>query len=86
MSDSLNSVYGHSLHFAKFRMLQFSKGYCSHRLIQFNQALQNVCNWGEIQAITFYGDLPNLKRHFEDKSQVHFVKNFLEKHGTLVYI
>ncbi len=26
MSDSLSSVWGHSVHFAKFRMLRFSKG------------------------------------------------------------
>ncbi len=30
MSDSLCSVWGHSVHFAKFPVLRFSEGYCSH--------------------------------------------------------
>ena len=30
MPDSLSLVWGHSVHFAKFPMLRFSKGYCSH--------------------------------------------------------
>ena len=30
MSESLSSVWGHSVHFAKFLILKLSKGYCSH--------------------------------------------------------
>ncbi len=30
MSDSLTSVWGHTVHFAKFLMLRISKGYSSH--------------------------------------------------------
>ncbi len=30
MSDSFSSVWGHSVHFAKFLMLRFRKIYCSH--------------------------------------------------------
>ncbi len=30
MSDSLSPVWGYSVHFAKFPVEKFSKGYCSH--------------------------------------------------------
>ena len=30
MSDSLRSLWGHLVHFAKFLMLRFLKGYCFH--------------------------------------------------------
>ncbi len=33
MSDPMSLVWGHSLHFVKFPMLTFSKGYCSHSFI-----------------------------------------------------
>ncbi len=40
MSDSLGSVLGHLVHFAKFLMLRFSKGQFS---FNFNQTLLYVC-------------------------------------------
>ena len=42
MSDSLISVWGHSVHFSKFPMLRFSKGYCSQFSSYFNQTLWKV--------------------------------------------
>ncbi len=49
MVDPLSSVWGHSVQFAKFLMLRFSKGYCSHSQFSFNlnHILLQVCwSWG----------------------------------------
>ncbi len=50
MAD-LSSVWGHSVHFAKFHMLRFSKGFLM-LLTQFS----NMVVRGGIQAITFFSE------------------------------
>ena len=52
MSDSLSSVWGHSVQFAKCLMLTFSKGYCSLSF-KFNQTLEKVCNLGRDRSLIF---------------------------------
>ena len=42
MSDFFSSVWGHSVHFAKFPMLRFSKGYYCQFPSNFNQSLWKV--------------------------------------------
>ncbi len=51
MPDSLSLVWGHLVHFAKFPMLRFSKGYCS----QFSSSTKFYCKYvghERIQAAT----------------------------------
>ena len=52
MSDSLSSVWGHSVHFAKCLMLTFSKGCCSLSF-NCNQTLEKVCNLGKYRSLIF---------------------------------
>ncbi len=61
MSDFLRSVWGNSVHFAKFQIIRFSKGYCSHSFYPISTKLDGQYgNRGEgIQASTSFGDLPN---------------------------
>ena len=62
MPDSLSLVWGHSVHFAKFPMLRYSKGCCSHSFHSI--ATKLYCKYvGQegIQAVTFFRDLPNFK-------------------------
>ena len=62
MSDSLSSIQGHSVHFAKFPMLIFSKGYCSHRFYPISTKLYGKHgNQVGIQAIDFWGSRPSFK-------------------------
>ncbi len=60
MSDSLSSVSGHSVHFAKCLMSTFSKGCCSLSF-NFNQTLEKVCNLGKYRSFIFREFLQNLK-------------------------
>ncbi len=77
MSDSLRSVWGHSVHFAKFQMLRFLKGYCSHSFHPvLTKLYERYISHGEIQAITFSGNMPNFKnipciQHFAN-TRIHF--------------
>ncbi len=59
MSNSLNSVWGHSVHSAKFQMLRFPKATAAI-FIQFQPKIMESMVIRGIQAITFC-DLPNLK-------------------------
>ena len=61
MPNSLNLVCGHSLHFAKFPILQFSKGYCSHIFHSISSKLCQYVGHEGIQAVTVFGDLPKFK-------------------------
>ena len=70
MSNSLCSFWGHSVHFAKFAVLRFSKGYFLPQFLSnFNQTLCKVCQSVGIQAVTLFGDVSNLKnlRLFKDE-------------------
>ncbi len=64
MPNSLSLVWGHSVHFAKFPMLRFSKGYCSpsFRSISTRFYYKHVGHKG-IQAVTVFGDLPKINKH-----------------------
>ena len=62
MADSLSLVWGRSVHFAKFPMLRFLKGYCSPSFhsISTKQYCKYVGHEG-IQAVTLFGDLLKFK-------------------------
>ena len=61
MSDSLSSVWGHLVHFAKFPMLRFSKGYYSPSFIPISNKLNGKYgNRGEYRLLLF-DDFPNFK-------------------------
>ena len=62
MPNSLSLVWGHSVHFAKFPMLRFSKAYCSpsFRLISTKFYYKYGGHKG-IQAVTVFGDLLKFK-------------------------
>ncbi len=63
MSDSVSSVWGHSVHFAKFPMLRFSKGYWSqsfhsiliklHKILKFYDTLTLFFNTGPYETGNF---------------------------------
>ena len=59
MSDFLILVWGHSVHFAKFPMLRFSKGYCSPSFHSISTKFycKYVGHEG-IQPVTVFADLP----------------------------
>ncbi len=62
MPDSLSLVWGHSVHFAKFPMLRFSKGYCSHICHSISTKL--YCKYVAYEgtsAVTVFGHLPKFK-------------------------
>ena len=74
-SDHLSSVWGDSVHFAKFPMLTFSKGYYSRSFhpISTKPHRKHVYS-GKIQGITYSSYLPKFKStwRFEDKlPQLH---------------
>ena len=54
MPDSLSLVWGHSVHFAKFPKLRFSKRYLSNN---FHRIRERCLPWG-MQAITLLGNRP----------------------------
>ena len=60
MYDSVCSVWGHSVHFGKFPILRFSKGYSSpsfHPISTFAESMYLE----KMHSITFSGDLPNFE-------------------------
>ncbi len=63
VSGHFSSVWGHSVHFAKFPMFcRFSKGYSSHIFIQFQpNFMESMVIRGEIQLLLF-GHLPKIKK------------------------
>ncbi len=62
MPDSLSLVWGHSVHFAKFPILQFSERYSFNNFYQISIKLHvKYHNHGLILAITLFGDLPKIK-------------------------
>ena len=64
MPDSLSMVWGHLVHFAKFPILRFSKGYSLNRFHQISTKLHTKDhNQGLIQAVTFFSDLPKIKKY-----------------------
>ncbi len=59
MPDSLSLVWGHSVHFAKFPILRFSKRYLPNNFCWIPpQLYENIAYHGEIQAITLLGNRP----------------------------
>ncbi len=68
--NSLSLVWGHSVHFAKFPMLRFSKGYCSpsFRSNWTKFYYKHVGHMG-IQSVTVFGDLPKFKNFMTLLSQ-----------------
>ena len=62
MPDSLSLVWRHSVHFAKFPMLRFLKGYCSPRFQSISTKFycKYVGHKGT-QAVTVFGGLPKFK-------------------------
>ncbi len=68
-SDHLGTVWGHSVHFAKFLMLHFSKGCRSPSLHPISTKPYRKHYLGTLQSITFSGCWPKFKSiwHFEDK-------------------
>ena len=65
MSDSLSSVWGHSMHFANFPMLRFSKVYFSASFLPNSNKLHGKYMYGNQEAVTFLGNLPKFKRTFD---------------------
>ncbi len=64
VSDSLYSVWGHSVHFAKFQMLRPSKKYCSHSFHSIStKCYEKLDNQVGIEAIGCFSDLPKLKKN-----------------------
>ncbi len=64
MPDSWSLVWGHSMHFAKFPRLRFSKGYCSPSFHSISTKF--YCNYvghEGIQGVTVFGDLPKFKKN-----------------------
>ncbi len=62
MSGHSSSVWGHSVHSAKFPMLRFLKGYCSHNFHSVSTKLYGKHgNQRGIQAITFFVNPPKIK-------------------------
>ncbi len=59
MPDSLSLVWGHSVHFAKFPLLRFSKGYCSPSFHSISTKFycKYVGHEG-IQGVAVFGDVP----------------------------
>ncbi len=52
MIDPFSSVWGHSMHFAKFPMLGFPKGYWSHNFNPIATKLhEKYVNQGKIQPV-----------------------------------
>ncbi len=69
MFDSLNSVWGHLVHFAKYPMLRYSGLLLPQFLAKFNQTLLKGMIIRGKSGCYFCGDLPNFKSilHFEEK-------------------
>ncbi len=63
MSDSLCSIWAHSVHFANFPMFRLSKGYCCHSFHSISTKLyHNMLVMGATEAILFFSvDLPTVK-------------------------
>ncbi len=60
MSDSFSLVWSHSVHFAKFPILRFSKRYFSNSFHRIPSKLyQNIAYYGGMQAITLLGNRPS---------------------------
>ena len=53
MSDSLCSVWGHSVHFAKFLMLTFSESCNSYNFYPISTKLEKSCNLGKNRPLVF---------------------------------
>ncbi len=69
-SGHLSSVRGHSVHFAKFPTLRFSKGYCFHSFHPSSTKPYRKSMYSrKLSAFTSSGYLPNFKSiwHFEEK-------------------
>ncbi len=63
MPDSLILVWGHLVHFVKFPMIRFSKGYCSpsfHSI--YTKFYCKYVGHEGIQSVTVFGDLPKFKK------------------------
>ncbi len=61
-SGHSSSLWGHSVHFAKFPMLRLSKGCRSYSFHPISTKLYGKHgNQGGMQVITFFGDLPKIK-------------------------
>ncbi len=62
MSDSLSSLWGHSVHSAKFTMLRFSEGYCSHSFHLISTKLYDkYAIDGEYRLLIFWRSPKNYK-------------------------
>ncbi len=62
MPNSVSMVWGHSVHFAKFEMLRFSKGYCSPSFHSISTKFYcKHVGQKRIQAVTVFDDLPKFK-------------------------
>ena len=62
MPDSLHLVWGHSVHFARFPMLRFSKCYSSPSF--HSTSTKFYCKYvghKGFQSVTFFGNLPKFK-------------------------
>ncbi len=63
MPDSLSLVWGHSVHFAKFPILRFSKRYLSNNFRRIPSSLyENIAYHEGMQAITLLGNLPRFTK------------------------
>ncbi len=63
VSGHLSSICGHSVRYANFLILTFSKGYCSHSFHPISTKLYGKHgNQGESGGIQVFGDLPNWKK------------------------
>ncbi len=77
MSDSLSSVWGHSVHIVKYTILRFQKATPPTFFMQFQSTFVYHMLIRGNTGYYFSGDLPNLKsiRHFDHEStlsQPHF--------------
>ena len=62
-SGHLSSVWGHSVHFAKFSMLRFSKGYCSNSFHPVSIKLHEYIGYhGGMHAVGFLVNAPSFNK------------------------
>ncbi len=71
MSDPLRGIWSDSVHFAIFPMLKFSKSYCSHTFIQFQQRCMESMVIRVKYKLLFFWLYAKLRKniwHFDDNS------------------
>ena len=91
MTDSLSSLWGHSVYLARLPMWRFSKGYCSHSFHPFSTKLYGKYgHQGGIQAITFWPSAKFTKKNYGTLkfllTQNHVVLEISKCYSPVVFI